>query len=233
LRFDVSQDGQFLGGHSSIRLANNALPIGAWTHVAAVFNGTTHALDIYVNGVLDNGPSLIFPTVLAAFATNEPLLIGAGDLGSDARDFFNGNIDEVELFGRSLSAAEILSIYNAGAAGKTLPISIDIKPDGVPNSINLKSKGNVPVAILSSQTFDAATVDPASVRFAGAAIITKKNGTLQYLFEDVNGDGLLDLVAHFDTQALILTPVATAATVTGTTFNGRCFSGTDSVNIVH
>ena len=37
----------------------------------------------------------------------------------------------------------------------SVPVSIDIKPGGRRNSINSKSKGRIPVAILSSATFDA------------------------------------------------------------------------------
>jgi Concanavalin A-like lectin/glucanases superfamily len=232
LRFDVSQDGLFVGGHSSIRLSNVVFPLNIWTHVAAVFNGTTHALDVYINGQLHNGPSNISPTVTAPFVTNEPLLIGAGDLGGDQRDFFNGRIDEVELFDRALSAAEILGIFAAGEAGKVIPIAIDIKPGGVRNPINLRSRGKVPVAILSSETFDATTVDVGSVMFAGAPVVTKKNGTFQFSVKDVNHDGLLDLFLHFNTQALNLNHSSTQATLTGTTLNGRCIAGTDSVKIV-
>ncbi|HEX3102428.1 MAG TPA: LamG domain-containing protein [Pyrinomonadaceae bacterium] len=233
LRFDVSKDGLFLGGHSSIRTSNIAFPTNAWTHVAGVFNGTTHALDVYINGVLHNGPSLIDPSVSSPFVNNEPVLIGAGDLGSGLRHFFDGRIDEVELFNKALTATEIQSIFNAGPAGKIAPLVIDIKPDGVPNSINLKSKGNVPVAVLGTATFDVTTLNVGSIRFAGAPVITKNNGTFQSSFEDVNGDGRPDLVLHFDTQSLLLTSSSTEATLTGSTFGGRCVSGTDSVNIVH
>jgi hypothetical protein len=233
LRFDVSQDGQFVNGHSSIRISNVEFPTNAWTHVAGVFNGTTHGLDIYINGQLANGQSNISPTVTAPFTTTEPLLIGAGDLGSDTRDFFNGKIDEVELFNRALTASDIQTIYNAGASGKTIPITIDIKPgDDGPNPINLRSKGRVPVAVLSTSTFDATTLDISSIRFAGAPVNSRMNGTFQYSFEDVNFDGLPDLVLHFATQMLVLDSSSTSATLTGTTTNGRCVSGTDSVRIV-
>ena len=232
LRFDVSQDGLFVGGHSSIPLSNVVFPLNTWTHVAAVFNGTTHALDVYINGVLHNGPSNISPTVSAPFVTSEPLLIGAGDLGSDQRDFFNGRIDEVELFNQPLTAVDVQSIFNAGSAGKIAPLVIDIKPGSFPNSINLGSKGKVPVAVLSTETFDATTLDVSSISFAGAPVVIKNNGTFQASFEDVNGDGRLDLVLHFSTQALSLTSSSTEATLTGSTNTGRCVSGTDSVNIV-
>jgi len=49
------------------------------------------------------------------------------------------------------------------------PISIDIKPGSSPNSINLKSKGVVPVAILGTDDFDVSDVDPDTVIFADAA----------------------------------------------------------------
>lgn len=232
LRFDVSRDGLFLGGHSSIRLSDAPIPTGAWTHVAGVFDGTTHALDVYVNGVLHNGPAAIDNSVSAPLVNNNPVLIGAGDLGSDSRDFFDGRIDEVELFNKALSGSEVLALFNAGGSGKVAPVVVDIKPEGVPNSINLGSKGKVPVAVLSSPTFDATTVDVASVRFAGAPVNLKNNGTFQSSFEDVNGDGLLDLMLHFNTQSLNLTAASTSATLTGSTLNGRCITGTDSVNIV-
>ena len=47
-------------------------------------------------------------------------------------------------------------------------VTVDIKPGTFPNSINLGSNGVVPVAILSTDTFDATTVDPRSVTLAGA-----------------------------------------------------------------
>jgi hypothetical protein len=49
-------------------------------------------------------------------------------------------------------------------------VSIDIKPGSYPNSINLCSHGVVPVAILSGDGFDATTIDPTSVMFAGALL---------------------------------------------------------------
>ncbi|MCX5885360.1 MAG: DUF1566 domain-containing protein [Proteobacteria bacterium] len=108
-----------------------------------------------------------------------------------------------------------------------LNVDIDIKPGGFPNSINLKSKGNVPVAILSSPTFDASTVDRGTVEFAGAPALSIGGWP-----EDVNSDGLMDLVLHFSTQSLNLTSGDTEACLTGKTLSGQEFKGCDSVNIV-
>jgi hypothetical protein len=231
LRFDVSANGLFLGGQSSIVISSDTIPLNTWTHVTGVFDGGTHTLTVYVNGHPSQFAAA-YSNVTAPFVTNEPILIGAGDLGSNVRDYFHGEIDEVELFDRALTQGEIQSLVNAGGAGKTIPVKIDIKPDGEPNSINLGSNGNVPVAILSTEVFDAATVNPATLHLAGAPVKEKNNGKLMASLEDVNGDGRLDLVVHIVTKSLLLNNASTTATLTGLTQNGRCISGSDSVNIV-
>jgi len=108
----------------------------------------------------------------------------------------------------------------------TLNVDIDIRPGDFPNSINLKSKGNVPVAILSSPTFDAATVDRGTVEFAGAPALPIGGSP-----EDVNSDGLIDMVLHFKTQDFNLQPEDIEACLTGMTFSGQEFKGCDSVRI--
>jgi hypothetical protein len=204
--------------------------------VAGVFDPSqavvANRLKVYVNGVDASGPSFIPAEVTSVFVNDEPLRIGAGDLGSDMRDFFNGRIDEVELFDRALTAAEINEIFMAGSAGKTVPILIDIKPGSDVNPINLGSRGTTPVAILGTEVFDVTTVDVTTIRFAGAPIRRKPNGTLQYSYEDVNDDGILDLMMHFSTQALDLDDDATEATLTGVGGQDRCIAGTDTVVIV-
>lgn len=80
-------------------------------------------------------------------------------------------------------------------------VLIDIKPGSDPNSINLKSKGVVPLALLSSQDFDATTIfkgetEP-TIYFAGAEEV-------RWAIEDVNSDGLNDVIFHFETTQLNL-----------------------------
>jgi len=53
----------------------------------------------------------------------------------------------------------LISPQLAYANEVVLLIDIDIKPGSDPNSINSKSMGLVPVAILSSANFDAPSVD--------------------------------------------------------------------------
>jgi len=128
--------------------------------------------------------------------------------------------------------------FSADRAGNTELIQeiqtllVDIKPGGFPNSINLGSKGTVPVAILSTATFDATTLDPQTLTLAGAPVKVKPNGTLMASFEDVNRDGRLDLVIHVSTTALQLNSTAIEAVLQGQTFSGTHVLGVDSVRIV-
>jgi hypothetical protein len=111
------------------------------------------------------------------------------------------------------------------APKSVVDISIDIKPGGNPNSINLKSKGVVPVAVMTTDDFDASTINPETVLFAAVAAV-------RWTEEDVDVDGDLDLLFHFKTQELNLDKDSTEATLTGITYDGQAIGGTGRVNIV-
>ena len=105
-------------------------------------------------------------------------------------------------------------------------VLIDIKPGSFPNSINPRSRGVIPVAVLTTDTFDAADVDPDTVLFG-------KTGTeaspLHHTLEDVDSDGDLDLILHFRTQDTGIECRDTSASLNGETFNGKVIQGVDSV----
>lgn len=141
------------------------------------------------------------------------------------------------LFGRTRAAAgaaldvafDNLSIQApvGSCAAGPLEIAMDIKPGGGPNSINPRSKGVIPVAILTSPTFDARTVDPNTVKFG-------PNGAkpVHAALEDVDGDGDLDLILHFNTQATGIACGDTQAGLTGLTTGGQAIVGMDAISTV-
>ena len=88
---------------------------GTWYHLAVTRSGNTYAL--YINGVQES-ISTDSNTIPAA---NAPLTIGRAEAF-----YFNGLLDEVEIFNRALSTTEIQAIYNAADAGKCKPVSMTV-----------------------------------------------------------------------------------------------------------
>jgi DNA/RNA endonuclease G (NUC1) len=82
-----------------------------------------------------------------------------------------------------------------------LTIPMDVGPSSM--SVANGGNGKLPVMVLASGTFDPGLVRLATVRIGSVGVATKPNGTYQASREDVNGDGLLDLVLHFDRAALV------------------------------
>jgi hypothetical protein len=108
-------------------------------------------------------------------------------------------------------------------------VPIDIKPGSTRNTVNLKAKGVVPVAILSTGTFDAASVDILTVAF-GPGSAQETHGNVH--IEDVNGDSLPDLMLHFRTQETGIQCGDTEASLTGVTYFGDAFEGADTIMTV-
>jgi hypothetical protein len=79
---------------------------------------------------------------------------------------------------------------------QTEPITIDIKPGDDPNDINPTGKQRIPVAVLATDTFDATQVDWKTVSF-GSGEATEYHERAH--IEDVDLDGDMDMVLHFDT----------------------------------
>ncbi len=113
-----------------------------------------------------------------------------------------------------------------------IDVDIDIKPGSDPNPINPGSKGLVPVAILSSDVFNATQVDPATVYLAGAAVARRGKGKLMAHHEDVNADGLIDLLVQVETKDFDDLGTGGTVELTGTTYDGRNIVGCDDVVIV-
>jgi len=111
-------------------------------------------------------------------------------------------------------------------------VPIDIKPGTYPNNINLGSKGVIPVAICSTETFDAMQVDPLTVTLADAGVKIRGKGKSLFATDDVNGDGLVDMILWIETEGLALAPDATEALLKGMTYGGLAFEGIDQVRIV-
>lgn len=158
-------------------------------------------------GAAAPGPSGAFTATLPA--------IGAGSFVTATATDALGNTSEFS------AAVEIVQFR----------VTIDIKPGSFPNSINTKSNGKIPVAILSTATFDApATINGSTLTFGRTG---NELSLSHFTVGDVNGDGRPDLVGHFFTQLTGFVVGDTVGIIKGHTFGGQLFVGTDSVRIVH
>ena len=81
------------------------LTIGVWTHVVMVHDGAKDI--IYFNGVQVNEKNVAG----ALDATTLPLGIGYDPINNS--EFFNGSLDEVQLFDVALTATQIAALYTA------------------------------------------------------------------------------------------------------------------------
>ena len=101
--------------------ATGAVAEDIFSHVAGVWNGGTD-LKIYVNGVLVPAPVITQGSPGTSVTANAiPVSIGRVEKDPFTAQpglYFQGLIDEVEIFGRALSQAEIQAIVAAGSDGK-------------------------------------------------------------------------------------------------------------------
>ncbi|MDP2948418.1 MAG: hypothetical protein Q8P22_02630 [Chloroflexota bacterium] len=120
-----------------------------------------------------------------------------------------------------------------GGPPPVIEVDVDIKPGSDPNSIKLSNKGVIPLAILSTSTFDARTVDPSTVCFGDnppdplQSDCTEAHATGH--IQDVDGDTDPDLVLHYETGETGIDPGDIQACLTGQTFGGAAIQGCDAV----
>jgi Concanavalin A-like lectin/glucanases superfamily/FG-GAP-like repeat/PKD domain/Cadherin domain/RTX calcium-binding nonapeptide repeat (4 copies)/FG-GAP repeat len=100
------------GTNIFLETAANLVPVGQFSHVAAVIDTGAGVMQLYLNGQLVASRATGGPLV----ANGVPLTIGLSDPGLDYG--FQGLIDEPSVYGRALSQGEIRAIVNARRAGK-------------------------------------------------------------------------------------------------------------------
>ena len=114
-----------------------------------------------------------------------------------------------------------------GSSPAPLPVSIDIKPGRNKNRIDPRSESNVKVAILTSDSFDADTIDVSTIQFGPG-----NAKPVRYRLDDIDGDTDWDLVLWFRTQDTGIACGDTESTLTARTLDGNTVTGTDTLKTV-
>jgi hypothetical protein len=175
-------------------------------------------------------------------------------LGPDCNE--NGQADFCDI-----RDAGIPDVDQDGVPDECEPVALDIRPGACPNSLNLRSRGVLPVAVVGSVIFDVTQIDPDSL------VLTRTDGLggeVQPLrgphgpgvaLNDVatpfdgpacecrtaggDGDGIDDLVMKFSVPEMVrsfeLDSVAPGTSVTltlsGTLNDGTLFEASDCILI--
>ena len=123
------------------RYSTTVRSLNTWYYVAGVYNAAAKTLDIYVNGVLDDG--ILTGTVPSS--QNDPAdNVNIGRRGGGF--YFNGVIDEVRMYSRALTQAEIQSDMNT-------PIGSVITPPSSP-VLTAPANGATGVAVNPTLTWN-------------------------------------------------------------------------------
>jgi len=109
-------------------------------------------------------------------------------------------------------------------------VAVDVLPGRSPNRINFIGNGIISVAILTDASFAAADVDPASVRLGPSGATVEPAGGTR--FEDVDGDGDIDLVLRFRARDTGVPCDAVSVSLEAFTFDQTSIIGSDSISTI-
>jgi glucose/arabinose dehydrogenase/chitodextrinase len=137
--------GTFSGACCTLIEGQGALPLNQWTHVAGTYDGAQ--LRLYVNGVQVASQARTGSLEVNAF----PLRIGGNTYSTE---FFPGRIDEVRIYNRALSAAEIAQDMNTPVGGAPSDTTPPARSNGLPTGV---LAAGTTQATLSLATDEAAT----------------------------------------------------------------------------
>lgn len=103
----------FSTGAGIWKTVGNSFNLNSWNHVVVTYDESSVSNDpiFYVNGILKSIGEVTPPTGVAATTTDRYFIGNRGDTGRA----FDGKIDDVRLYNRTLSPTEVKSLYKLGA----------------------------------------------------------------------------------------------------------------------
>ncbi len=126
------------------------------------------------------------------------------------------------------AASANVSLGSEHAGAQALRVTIDVKPGDQPTTIEPKREGMIPVVILTTPSFDATRIDPATVRVGASGT---EAAVFRSATEDVDKDGDTDLLLLFRVQQMGLECTDTVVRLKGRTREGQEIEGTEAVTM--
>lgn len=94
--------------------STSVAPVNTWTHLTAVYDGPAKQMRLYVNGTLQTTKTINAGHV--PWTSQGPLTVGRLKYHSTQTDYWNGQISDVQVYQKALTATEITSVHNGSAA---------------------------------------------------------------------------------------------------------------------
>lgn len=171
--------------------------------------------------------------VAAGWSPRQLSILMAFGLDADVVDLarritYVQNIDQVAgTYPAAFARAEALAALR-GAASALEGVRLLIKPGSDPAAVNPQHDGIIPAAVLGRTGFDVRTLDIQTARFGPNAAPQSFIAS----YQDVDGDGKMDLLFRFDTMAAGIRCGDTAVVMTVKTIDGDPLSGSGRIKTV-
>lgn len=183
-----------------------------------------------LNGNISADPEFANPDLFDFRLSPDSPAIDRGD--NEAPDLPDSDFDKNDRIVDGDGDGEAVVDMGALEFNAIMGVAIDIRPGSRRNIINLRSRGRIPVAILSSAEFDApGKVDEGSLTFGG----TGDEQSLDFCLGrgvDMNGDGRSDLTCVFRTRAAGFEPGDSEGVLKGETLDGVPIVGRDMIRVI-
>ncbi|MFC0057122.1 LamG-like jellyroll fold domain-containing protein [Streptomyces actinomycinicus] len=116
---------------------------GEWTHLVGTYSSGSDELKLYINNRLAGTATYSSP-----WDARRGLQFGAASLNGSRTNFFPGAIDEVQIFDKPLSAAEVTQLYGKSSLTVGRPARAAFPMDEAADATQLTGRAEVPDATL-------------------------------------------------------------------------------------
>jgi len=118
-------------------------------------------------------------------------------------------------------------------------VEVNIRPGSEDNVVILHSRGVLPVAFKTDETFDAATIDPTTITLSGldfedglVKVVGRRKQRILARLRDVDDDGDEDLLVWLDIRKLSGHDLDVVCKLGALTYDGFVITGSDTIRII-